>query len=227
MITASRPEVLAEVNATLAHEGLPTWNKLRRIGKHRDGEHEIIGVSGVFRDLKSYYVLIIFDVIRPDGSRGKYGVRTSKHIPTSVVTVVNDKLLLVKQHRLTTGTWTLEVPRGWVDAERAEKAPGGAGRVLLERELTNSKPIGLDLPDPVLIGQVWEDTGTRLDKLWLYYCEFQISEFNPSGRARHLKPALYTWRQVDELIDKGILNDQASITALFKAERYRRKLRSA
>ncbi len=226
MHSVTRPDVLREVNAVLEKEGLPLWTSLSRIGKHRSREHEITGVSHVIVDLKAYYVIIVFDVIRPDGSVGKYGVRSTTRIPTCVVTLINDKVLLVKQHRLTTGTWTLEMPRGWIEPERARNTPGGAGRVLLDREIGSELTARLDIPSPILLGSVWEDTGSRLDQVQIYLSQFRSDEDLPR-RAEHIKHALYTWNQVDELLDKEILNDQTSLAALLKTERFLRKPRSA
>ena len=130
----NRVEVLREVNHVLESEGLAPWNDLRRIGKHRQREFEITGVSHVIRDLQQYYVLIVFQVIRPDGSTGQYGVRVTHHIPTCLVAIINNQVLCVQQHRLTTGKWTIELPRGWVRQSDAFACKGGAAEALLKRE---------------------------------------------------------------------------------------------
>lgn len=219
---SSRFHVLAEVNAILKAEGLPVWADLKRIGKHREGEFEITGVSHVIRDLKQYYLIIVFNVIRPDGSAGQYGVRVTSRIPACIVAIINDKLLLVKQHRLAVGRWMTELPRGWIDPEVAKACQHGVAQALLEREAGAEWVGRLEGFDPVLLGSVWEDTGTRMDQVQIHLV-VAVSASEPPHHKDHVSPKLYSWEQIHDMVDRGIINDQTTLTALFKTERWLRR----
>ncbi len=226
MDPTSRERVLQEINAVFAKEGLPLWRDLKRIGKHRQGEFEITGVSHVIRDLQQYYVIVIFNVIRPNGSVGQYGVRVTPRIPTCVVAIINDQLLFVQQHRLASGRWMVELPRGWIDPERASACTLGVAQALLEREVGSEWVLGLEGFNPILIKSVWEDTGTRLDQVQIHLVQATSKSPLPKHQ-NHVNPRLYTWEDVHGMIDRDIINDQTTLTALFVAERFLAKHGSA
>lgn len=220
MSEKTRPEVLDEVNAILESEGLPKWDSLKRIGRYRDGEFEITGVSHVVRDLKQYYVIIIFNVLRPDGSVGQYGVRATRRLPTCVVMIAGEEILFIQQHRPACGRWMNELPRGWIEPANAAAHAGGASHALLEREVGTQWVQSLDKTDPILLGSVWEDTGTRMDQVQIYLVETSRTPSDPPKHKGHVRPRLYSWQRVHELVDEGVINDQTTITALYKVERF-------
>lgn len=224
---ASRPRdaVLEEVNRVFTHEGLPRWTDLRRIGKVSKGEFEIIGVRSVMRDVKYHYTTVVFDVIRPDGSRGEYGVRFSRPA-AMVVAEVNGKIAFVKQHRLPIGKWTIEVPRGWIPPETADD-PAIAIHAVLASEIGDEWTASLAPFKPVRVGDVACDTGYHALLVPIYYLEARTDVPLPKRCGVH-QPRLFSWADVHELEDQGVISDTHTLAALRKVERHlAKRVRSA
>lgn len=88
------------------------------------------------------------DVTRPDGGVGIYGVVEVRHPSVFVVAVDDeDRVVLVRLFRYTTGAWSLEVPAGGSDGEEPLVA---ARRELLE--------------EAGLVAGSWDEVG-RMDAL--------------------------------------------------------------
>jgi hypothetical protein len=213
----SRVEVLEEVNRVFAEEGLPPWTELRRIGKHRKREFEITGVLSVVRDVKRYYVIITFSVIRPDGTRGEYGVRFSRPA-AAVVAVVNGLIILVKQHRLPLGKWTIETPRGWISLE-ASTGSCAAVRTVLSGEIGEEWTASLTPFEPILIGEMPDDTGYHALVVPVYYLEAKTALPLPKKCGVH-QPREFSWEEVHRLEDTGVISDAHTLAVLRKAERH-------
>ena len=212
-----RLRVLAEVNEILAAEGLPTWTDLRRIGKHREDEFEITGVIRVIRELRQYYIVIVFSVIRPDQTTGEYAVRFSR--PAAIVVpIIDERVVLVKQHRLTIGKWTTELPRGWIRRELA-RDPEATIRDLLCREVGEEWVRSLEIASVELVGEIPEDTGTDSLIVPIHLVHGRNSASLPRRCGVH-KPVAYDWKTVHRLEDEGVINDAHTLAALRKAERY-------
>lgn len=220
--TAESPRlrVLAEVNEILAAEGLPLWTDLRRIGKHREDEFEITGVVRVIRELRQYYVVIVFSVLRPDGTTGEYAVRFSR--PAAIlVPIIDQRVVLVKQHRLTIGKWTTELPRGWIRRELASD-PEATIRDLLCREVGEEWVRSLAVDTIEVVGEIPEDTGTDSLIVPIFLVHGRNAASLPRRCGVH-KPVAYDWATVYRLEDEGIINDAHTLAALRKAERYLQK----
>lgn len=213
----SRVEVLLEVNRVFAEEGLPRWNELRHIGKHRKEEFEITGVRSVTRDVKRYYVIITFEVIRPDGTPGEYGVRFSRPA-AAVFAVVNNLVILVKQHRLPLGKWTTEVPRGWIPPESAADHCA-AVRAVLSGEIGEEWTASLTPFEPVLVGEMPDDTGYHALVVPVYYLEASTTMPLPKRCGVH-QPRAFPWEEVHRLEDVGVINDAHTLAVLRKVERH-------
>lgn len=209
--------VLEEVNRVFAEEGLPRWTDLRRIGKHRKGEFEITGVLSVARDVKRYYVIVTFKVIRPDGTSGEYGVRFSRPA-AAVVAVANGLVILVKQHRLTLGKWTMETPRGWIPPEAAAD-PRATVRAVLSGEIGEEWVASLTPFEPVLVGEMPDDTGYHALVVPVYYLEAKTTIPLPKRCGVH-QPRAFPWEEVHRLEDVGVINDAHTLAVLRKVERH-------
>lgn len=228
--TAESPRlrVLAEVNEILVAEGLPRWTDLRRIGKHREDEFEITGVVRVIRELRQYYVVIVFEVLRPDGTTGEYAVRFSR--PAAIVVPLlcptsdvgqSDRVVFVRQHRPTIGKWTIELPRGWIRTELA-RDPEATTRDLLSREVGEEWAQALAVDTIEVVGEIPEDTGTDSLIVPIYFVRGQNAAPLPRRAGVH-KPVAYDWATVARLEDEGVINDAHTLAALRKAERYLQK----
>jgi hypothetical protein len=224
-----RLRVLRAVNEVFRQEALPLWKDIRRIGKHREDEFEITGVVRVIRDLREYYVTIVFAVIRPDGTSGEYAVRFSQPaaivVPVIHVRVVGERVFFVKQHRLTIGKWTTELPRGWIRQELSGGPPPSAAvpeatvRDLLSREVGEEWARALVIESLERVGEIPEDTGTDSLIVPIYLVRGQTSAALP-GRCGVHKPIAYDWATVHRLEDEDVINDAHTLAALRKAERH-------
>lgn len=215
-----RREVLEEVNRMI-REKCPWFDPIvdeRELGMHSKHEIEIVGVAQVIADLWHAFAHVQFTTIQPDGSIKPYTVRIDK--PSALVyAVINGKLLLSYQSRLAIGAvWTLELPRGWVAPEDAV-SPESAVRALLTRECGSAFVASLNSFRPVEVARFWQDTGTSRSDLPVYYLEAETS-LAPLERQGVCKPKLYGFGEVDELEEKGKLNDAFSLAGLRKVERY-------
>lgn len=220
---SSRLRVLREVNETLRREGLPPWDNPRRIGMHRDGECEITGVARVVREFRDHYVVIVFDIIRPDGTTGEYAVRCSRPA-TILVPIVNDQVVFVKQHRLPIGKWTTELPRGWIRQELAHDAEAMV-RDLLRREVGEEWVRSLEIASVECVGEVPEDTGTDSLIVPIFLVIGRNAVELPHRHGVH-RPVAYDWAIVQEYEDGGTINDAHTLAALRKAERFLARARS-
>lgn len=223
-----RLKVLATVNEVLRGEGLPPWTDLRRIGKHREDEFEITGVVRVIRELRQYYVVIVFSVLRPDGPTDEYAVRFSR--PAAIVIPLlcptsdvgqSDRVVFVRQHRPTIGKWTIELPRGWIRTELA-RDPEATVRDLLCREVGEEWVRSLMVDTVQVVGEIPEDTGTGSLIVPIYFVRGQNAAPLPRRAGVH-KPVAYVWATVHRLEDEGIINDAHTLAALRKVERHVQK----
>lgn len=219
-----RLQALRSVNEVLRGEGLSPWTDLRRIGKYREGEFEITGVARVIRDLREYYVVIVFTVIRPDGTTGEYAVRFSR--PAAIlIPIINDAVVFVKQHRLTIGKWTTELPRGWVRRESTDGPPPSAAvpeatvRDLLCREVGEEWARALEVEAITCVGEIPEDTGSNSLIVPISLVRGRNATPLPRQAGIH-KPVAYDWETVHRLEDEGNINDAHTLSALRKGERY-------
>lgn len=206
-------QVLAEVNAVMAHYGLAEWEK---IGLHSRGEFEITGVVEVVDNLWSSYLHIKFAVIRPDGSDGTYAMRFNKKPSLAVCALVGGQVLLVKQHRLAFQRWTVEIPRGW--AESVDD-PEQLVREFLAREFDSCWVTTLTPFNLVELGSVAEDTGTRANIMRVFLVEADSAAGLP-GKKLGMKPMLVDWGQIDAFEEGGGLSDAFSLSVLRKVERH-------
>jgi hypothetical protein len=213
----SRDEVLREVNRVFDKESLPRWAELRRIGKHRKGEFEITGVRNVMRDVRRYYVIVTFEVIRPDGTTGEYGVRFSRPA-AAVLAVVNGFVILVKQHRLPLGKWTTELPRGWIPPEAAADHRATV-RAVLAGEIGEEWTASLTPFEPHLVGEMPDDTGYHALVVPVYYLEASTNLPLPKRCGVH-QPRAKAWAEVHRLEDVGVINDVHTLAVLRKVERH-------
>ncbi|MDO8599552.1 MAG: hypothetical protein Q7S02_05575 [bacterium] len=216
--SSPRARVLVAVNEVLRSEGLLPWTDLRRIGKHREGEHEITGVARVVREFRDHYVVIVFTVIRPDGTTGEYAVRFSR--PAAIVVpIIDGQVVFVKQHRLAIGKWTTELPRGWIRPELAGD-PEATVRDLLSREVGEEWVQSLTLCwATAVIGDVPEDTSTDSLVVPVFLIAGESAVRLPR-RSGVVKPVAYDWATVHRLEDDGVINDAHTLAALRKAERH-------
>lgn len=225
-----RREVLEEVNRVFTKYGLPLWKSLKRIGKHREGEFEITSVINVWDDVQQYFVIIQFSIIRPDGTKGVYAVRFQR--PAAIVVlIVNKKVVLVKQHRLPVGGWTLEHARGWLPVEPDWESDNSfdPADLIIRRELGDEFIDTLQITHYHRFTPVHEDTGTRASSVGIHLV---IGESNISlpSKVDYLKfTAQWTWDEFLQNWDESqsnprrhICRDLHSQAAIFQVERHLR-----
>jgi ADP-ribose pyrophosphatase len=111
------------------------------------------------------YMLVLRDAVRrPDGSLGTY-VRTtpaSGAAGVAVLTVLGEKILLLRHFRHATRKWHLEIPRGY--GEIGVSAPDQARQELREE-------IEADADSLVSLGAFHSNTGTAADEVELFLAE--------------------------------------------------------
>lgn len=222
-----RERVLLEVNETLVREGLPPWSTVRRIGRIKDREHQIVGVIRVVRDVQTHYTTIVFRTMRPivDASGrptwepGEFGLRLSRPA-AKVVAVVNGQVIFSSEHRPALGKWPVEIPRGWISwAEEAD--PFLAVRAILTRKVGKAWWDGLSSVEPVKVGEGPDDPGYHDLIVPVYYFaatnEVPLPNWND---VRTHRPYAYTWERVHKMEDEGAISDDRTLSALRKVERY-------
>jgi hypothetical protein len=161
---------LRSINEELCSRGLRPLHKLGDAGQ---GEIEIIGISKIIDDSKPFFIDVIFHARFMDGGTGRYTVRfytnSAKTDGAVIVTIINDRLAIVKQWRTPLGRWTYEIPRGGGESIDAARIHGQLGtirigdlplgtmlRELGEEVMSNARVVTL-----THLGNVAENTGTH------------------------------------------------------------------
>ncbi len=123
----TRSARLEIINAELAGCSLPLR---KQTGKHNKGEYELLRIRNIH--LNRYYAVVEYAVICPDGQLGTYYVQVNRRFVTHrngkegkevnitgavcLMTIDDEWLVLIRQHRPTVSEWTTEIPRGFVPA---------------------------------------------------------------------------------------------------------------
>ena len=142
MTEQTSPEVraarLAEFNAVLAERNL---SGLVTVGDHTLGQIELTGINEILDAAKRFFTDIRFSCLFPGGGAGEYTVRFNANSALSpgtvVVTVINGRIAMVRQHRITLGRRISEVPRAF-GLEMAEALRSGT---LADLEIDELKPL--------------------------------------------------------------------------------------
>lgn len=147
------------------------------------------------------------NVITPDGKPVKYGwVETSP----SVMVVASDddnRVVLVKQLRYTTGQPTWELPGGGTNGQDALDA--GKRELETEAGLHADKWVALS-------GEyyVWGGVATQRNTVLIAHGLHKVKNPVKPLAAGEDSVHAFTWKEIKEMIKDGELNDGESITAL-------------
>jgi 8-oxo-dGTP pyrophosphatase MutT (NUDIX family) len=152
------------------------------------------------------------DVIRPDGKKGIYGVvETSDFV--LIIPVYKKKLYLVNLYRYTTQAESWEFPSG---GQITNETPQAATRRELLEE-TGFKPGKL-----VRLAYLWFAVGFCGQGFNVYLAEdCQIVTKSLDNDIARTK--CFTMAQVEKMIERGIIKDSLTITAVYLYKKYLHK----
>jgi hypothetical protein len=201
------------INQELREMGCP--GELSKIRPYQDGANEILRIVTAHKSFMPFFMDVSFEYLKAfSGDRGIWHIRFNTGM--IIVPMIDGKVLLKKEHRPTTGTWTWEVPRGFANLISDEvdvtkdslKVIAG----ILKSEVGNEA--FLENPKVVEIKQlhegVWENTGTSVCKLPIYLVEISAKV---DGEMNWKKQKI-SWKlfSLDEA--KSKVNDLQSLVAL-------------
>jgi 8-oxo-dGTP pyrophosphatase MutT (NUDIX family) len=142
--------------------------------------------------------------IKPDGTTAVYEVVSRKNLVV-IVPFDGTKLQLVQQYRYASDQISLEFPQGFIEAN---EEPIEAAK----RELTEE--IGAYNPKISLLGEIWTSSGFLEQKLHIFKADsYTKGSSNPDSTETDLKVTDYSINQVEDLINKGSINNSPSIAA--------------
>lgn len=223
-----RGQRLAAINAELDRHGLRSLNKL---GDASKGEIEILGIRQVFDDNARFFTDVSFDVRFPNGTDGVFKVRWNANSKVSdgavFVVIVNGKIAIVKQWRLTLSRWTYEVPRGFGDKLDQAYVAGQLGTLkiadlplgTLMRELGEEVMDEAEVFSITHLGNAAENTGTSTVTPSFFLVQLRVDEGKLArklGGSEELKVELWTLDEVRQEVGRRLL-DLHSIGAIHLA----------
>jgi 8-oxo-dGTP pyrophosphatase MutT (NUDIX family) len=153
-------------------------------------------------------------VVRPDGSDGIYGVMESKD--SVMVVVLNDKneVFLIRTFSYPVLSWSWELPGGGGEGEDAEIAS--------RRELIEETGIRADRWD--LLGQTRVCNGLMTEKMTTFLARnLSFGDKEDSDDKDFISHGKFvSFEEIDEMIEKGKIDDGQTMTGLFLAQRFLR-----
>jgi 8-oxo-dGTP pyrophosphatase MutT (NUDIX family) len=173
--------------------------------------HEGVTSCWTIRSERSVYEsewvrLRLAEVELPDGRRLEhYVVRMVRKSVAVAVIDSRQRVLMIWRHRFITDHWGWELPAGWTNDE---EDPAAAGRREVEEE-TGWRPGEL-----VYLSSFGTNAGISDGRYYLYRADEATYEGRPVDRS---EAARIEWIPLDEvwaLIDSGLIDDGASLTAL-------------
>lgn len=226
VLVPDRQLVLTQVNTELAQYGLKPMT-VRDMGMYGEEEWQIIGVNTPWKHPHGSTIDFTFEVIKPksmhipgQSPHSTYTLRYS--IPVGlVVLVIDEKVLLIKQHRLAAAGWTVEFVRGWVEPT-VTNDPEDMTRAILCKEIGPDAVSRLTFTEIQEVAAPHEDTGSKKARLPIYYAEAKLSGSLPRIYNAQ-KPMLVSWERLYDMVDKEDVNDFFSLGALLKIERMLRR----
>jgi 8-oxo-dGTP pyrophosphatase MutT (NUDIX family) len=155
-----------------------------------------------------YYLVREDDVIKPDGSKGKYNVVVTKGAVFIVVLDKENNVYLERTHRYTNNMESIEVPAGGTDGQEPLIA---AKRELLEET-------GLQAKTWELIGKTYPAVGVLSEENHTYLAtDLTQTENNYQQEEGIMEILKVPFKQSIQMIKDGRITDSQSIAALVKA----------
>ncbi len=154
-------------------------------------------------------------VLRPDGSEGIYGLMESKDSVMVVVRNDRGELFLIHTFSYPDSSWNWELPGGGGEGEEAETAS--------KRELTEET--GITANKWTLLGKTRVCNGLMTEKMAVYLAEDLSFGQSIEADDKDLisQGQFVSLEEIDEMIERGEINDGQTITGLYLATRFLNK----
>lgn len=190
--------------------------ELPKIRPYQDGANEILRIVTAHKSFMPFFMDVSFEYLKPfSGERGIWHIRFNTGM--IIVPVMDGKVLLKKEHRPNTGTWTWEVPRGFGNLiSEATDVNTDSLKIIsaiLKMEVETEEAF-LESPKIVELKKlhdgVWENTGTSAVNLPIYLVEMEghVNE-NFSWKGQRI-----SWKFFSLSEAKQLVKDLHSLAAL-------------
>ena len=174
-----------------------------------------------------YLEMRVLTIERADGTRSTRDIVWHPGAVAIVALDDEDRVLLVRQFRVATGTTLLEIPAGTLDVDAATGAVEEPD-VAAARELEEETGCRADRWE--LLGDFWTAPGFATERMWLYLA----TDLRPADGDRlgpdedeHLQLERVPWREAVAAAIGGEIRDAKSIVGLLRLAVRRSADRSA
>ncbi len=218
-------DLLGAINSELAARSL---KPIAKLGKSSKGEIEILRILEIYEHSARFFTDVKFEVMFPGGALGQFTVRFNANGASSdgavIVSVVNDRIAIVKQWRLPLSKWTYELPRGFAGdkLEQASRNQQFAALSFADLPLaTLVRELGPELMKDASIkalsqlGCIAENSGTSnvSPNYFLVQIEVEQTLFSQkvNGSDDQLKVYFWSWEQVQAELGKRICDNHSIV----------------
>ncbi len=125
----------------------------------------------------------------------------------AVIPVMNDKILLIRQYRLTINSWEWEIPAGFIEEEELPR--DAACRELMEET-------GYTADRLIDLGDFYPSCGSTDEKIYLYAAECSKKLEQKLDATEKIIVEMKTKDEVIEMVRQNQIKHGAGLTALFK-----------
>lgn len=155
-------------------------------------------------------------VVRPDGTKGIYGVMESKDSVMVVVLNEKNEVYLIRTFSYPTSSWSWELPGGGGEGEKAEAAS--------KREL--AEETGIIAKDWTFLGKTRVCNGLMTERMTIFLAQDLSFGKKVDSDDKHLisDGKFVSFHEIDTMIERGEIDDGQSMTGLFLAQRWLKSL---
>jgi 8-oxo-dGTP pyrophosphatase MutT (NUDIX family) len=177
---------------------MPSWKKIKGKEVHKN----------------PWYSVWEDDVIRPDGSKGKYYV-IKKGPASLVIPLHKNKIYLVNQYRYPISKRTWEIPMGGADKD--------SGLKLAKKELLEET--GFTAKKWKLLGNFTWTNGMSDHMGNVYLAEnISVGDTELESTEKDMTMKAFSIKEIDEMIKRGQIIDSGTIVALYQLKLYKKLL---
>lgn len=151
-------------------------------------------------------------IIRPDGSHGIYGVMESKDSVVIIAMNDDDEIYLIRSFSYPAAAWAWGLPGGGGDGEDPEAAS--------KREL--AEETGIVANSWTFLSKIRISSGLTTEKTaFLLARDLSFSD-RADADDKHLveKGKFVSLKEIDDMIQKGEIDDCQTVTGLYLAQRF-------
>lgn len=217
----SKKDLLNKINQELDKRNL---KKLNSLGDNKLGQGEITGIFSIHEEVNKYVTDVVFNKRFSDGKLGKHRIIFNANGKINdgavVFTLINNKIVVVKQWRSSLGKYTYEIPRGFSEKLVSDKKNiKNIFELPIQsaiRELKEEVSSKLEIDDIIEMGHSHEDSGMSSTCISYFLIKIRTKVklkdlFEKNNETQ--KAYLYSENEFENLIRNGTICDNHSITA--------------